>query len=36
MKINKERLNERILLDDKQLDDIVGGAQSPSRPAWLR
>ena len=36
MKVSKDRQEERILLDDNQLDDIVGGAQAVCRPVWLR
>ena len=35
MKTKKEIQAERILLNDDQLEEVVGGAQAPRRPSWL-
>ena len=33
---DKDYTQERTLLSDEQLDDVVGGAQAVRRPSWLR
>ena len=34
-KAKKDFTQERQLLSDEQLDDVVGGAQAVRRPSWL-
>lgn len=34
MKENKDRQTKRVLLNDEQLEEIVGGAQAAHRPSW--
>ena len=32
----EEKENERILLTDEQLEEVVGGAGDARRPDWLK